>query len=73
MKASFIRRGHTNHLRLNNNPEACAIFQKVGWLKIFNKFNGYNDQESLEFAQSVELVSKQEKYKHDSNALEFYT
>lgn len=72
MIVGFIRWESTNHSRLNNNPKVSTIFPNVGWVKVCNKFSGYNDQISLEFAQNVEPLNKQGKYTHDINELKFH-
>lgn len=73
MTNNFIRQDHIEHLRLNNNSKVYTIFQKVGWLKFFNKFSGYNEKVALEFSKKVELMNKKGNSKHGSNELDFYT
>ena len=50
----FITREPIDHARLHSNLQVMEIFQKIGWINLFNKLDGYDHKIALDFSQKFE-------------------
>ena len=54
MGGSIIRNEPATTALLEHYPAAYQIFQQAGWLSYFQRLQGYNEQQVLQFAQNLQ-------------------
>jgi hypothetical protein len=54
MGGSIIRNKPTTTVLLEHYPVAYQIFQQAGWLSYFQRLQGYDEQQVLQFAQNLQ-------------------
>lgn len=48
-----MRKDPTNSTRLHEHPQVVAIFTRENWMTIFEKFQGFDEEVTQEFAHSL--------------------
>ena len=48
-----MRKEPLNSVKLHEHPEVVAIFTKANWMPFFEKFRGYDEEVTQEFALSL--------------------
>jgi hypothetical protein len=54
MGGSVIRNELATIVLLEHYPVAYQLFQQAGWLNYFQRLQGYNEQQVLQFAQNLQ-------------------